>query len=306
MNDPGTTAITGVESSPGTGVEPSPGTGVESSPGTGVEAWSGKDRGDENFPVGSGLIRPRYREPMHRYYSFARNADDIADRSDLSPDDKVSRLDIMEGVLLGRRDSGSPSALALRGSLAATGVAPVHATELLVAFRRDATKLRYATIEELYDYCRYSAVPVGRYVLDLHGESRECYPPSDALCTSLQILNHLQDCAKDLAELDRCYLPQALLEEFGGSVEDLRQPRETPALRRVFLALLDRTRDLNQAAAQLPKTVRDRRLRLETAVILGLAIRLERRLRNNDPLAGRVKLSKTDAVLSVAASVLAL
>jgi squalene synthase HpnC len=288
MNDLGTTALADVGSSPGTD----------------VESWSGKDRGDENFPVGSRLIQPKYREPMHRYYSFARNADDIADRSDLSPDDKITRLDIMEDVLLGRRASGSRSALALRASLAATGVTPVHATDLLIAFRRDATKLRYATIEELYDYCRYSAVPVGRYVLDLHGESRECYAPSDALCTSLQILNHLQDCGKDLAELDRCYLPQALLEQFGASVADVRRPRETPALRSVFLALLDRTRDLNRAAVQLPRNVGDRRLRLETAVILGLAVRLEKRLRNNDPLAGRVKLRKIDAVLSVATSVL--
>ncbi len=179
-----------------------------------VETWSGKDRGDENFPVGSLLIEQKYRRPMHCYYAFARNADDIADRSDLAPDDKVARLDIMEDVLLGRRDSGSRSALALRQSLAETGVTPVHATELLIAFRRDATQLRYTTIDDLYDYCRYSAVPVGRYVLDLHGESRATYPPSDALCVSLQILNHLQDCAKDLAELDRCYLPRALLEQY--------------------------------------------------------------------------------------------
>jgi farnesyl-diphosphate farnesyltransferase len=268
-----------------------------------VETWSGKDRGDENFPVGSLLIQPRYRQPMHCFYAFARNGDDIADRSDLSPADKVARLDIMEDVLLGRRDDGSRSALALRASLAETGVTAVHATDLLIAFRRDATKLRYTTIDELYDYCRYSAVPVGRYVLDLHGESHACYSPSDALCISLQILNHLQDCGKDLAELDRCYLPQALLDHFGASVEDLRRPRETPALRRVFFTLLDRVNRLNQAATELPEIVRNRRLRLETAVIVGLAVRLARRLDNNDPLAGRVKLKKIDAVLSVAGSV---
>ena len=74
-------------------------------------------------------------------------------------------------------------------------------------------------------------MPVGRYVLDLHGESHELRLPSDALCISLQILNHLQDCGKDLAALDRCYLPQALLDEFGASVGDLRRVKETPALR---------------------------------------------------------------------------
>ena len=125
----------------------------------------------------------------------------------LPADEKIARLDAMEDVLLGARDEGSPSALRLRESLAATGVTPRHSLDLLIAFRRDATKSRYADWDELYDYCRYSAMPVGRHVLDLHGEDRATYVPSDALCTSLQVLNHLQDCVKDLAALDRCYLP---------------------------------------------------------------------------------------------------
>lgn len=264
-----------------------------------VETWSGKDRADENFPVGSLLIQRKYRPPMHYFYAFARNADDIADSSSLTADDKVARLNVMQDVLLGRHDSGSRSALALRASLTETGVTPVHATELLTAFRRDATKLRYTTIDDLFDYCRYSAVPVGRYVLDLHGESHECYAASDALCISLQIVNHMQDCARDLAELDRCYLPQALLAQFGTSVDDLRRPQETQGLRRVFLALLDQVNRLNQAAIELPTIVRNRRLKLETSVILHLAKRLARRLASNDPLASRVKLKKTDALLSV-------
>lgn len=220
----------------------------------------------------------------------------------LSPQDKLNRLDIMEDVLLGRRDSGSPSASALRASLRQTGVAAEHATNLLIAFRQDATKTRYATIDELYEYCHYSAVPVGRYVLDVHGESHRCYAPSDALCISLQILNHIQDGANDLAELDRCYLPQALLDHFGATVADLRLPSETPALRRVFITLLDRIDRMNQAAADLPTTVRNRRLRLETGIIHGLSKRLARRLAQGDPLANRVKLQKADVVFSVLTS----
>jgi hydroxysqualene synthase len=268
-----------------------------------VETWSGKDRHDENFPVGSVLIARRYREPIHRFYSFARNADDIADSPILSPQDKLARLEVMEDVLLGRRQTGSPSGLALRASLAETGVTSRHATDLLIAFRQDATKLRYTTIDELYNYCNYSAVPVGRYVLDLHGESHECYSPSDALCMSLQILNHLQDCAKDLADLDRCYIPQVLLDHFGASVADLRLRAETPALRRVFITLLDRVNRMNHAASELPEIVRNRRLRIETGVIHGLAKRLARRLVHNDPLASRVKLQKTDAVFSTLGAV---
>jgi phytoene/squalene synthetase len=123
------------------------------------------------------------------------------------------------------------------------------------------------------------------------------------LCIALQVLNHLQDCARDLAELDRCYLPQALLRHFSSSVDDVRRPAETPGLRRVFATLLDRVDRLNQAAGELPEIVRNLPLRLETAVILGLANRLATRLKAGDPLAGRVKLKRSDAVISVLGAV---
>jgi farnesyl-diphosphate farnesyltransferase len=265
-----------------------------------VESWSGKDRADENFPVGSALIGRALRPHVHAFYAFARNADDIADSPVLAPEDKVARLDVMQAVLLGERDAGSPSAILLRDSLAETGVTSRHATDLLIAFRRDATKTRYADWDELLDYCRVSAMPVGRHVLDLHGEdSANVYPPSDALCAALQVLNHLQDCAKDLAALDRCYLPLDLLAANGAAVEDLRGADETPGLRRVFADLLDRTEALCATARDLPRRTRDRRLRLETAVIVGLANRLAARLRRGDPLATRVKLTKPDAAASV-------
>ena len=276
--------------------------GLEDAADDSVETWSGKDRSDENFPVGSLLISRALRPHVHAFYAFARNADDIADSATLSADVKVGRLDAMEAVLLGQRESGSPSALRLRASLAATGVTARHATDLLIAFRRDATQQRTASWDALYDYCRYSAMPVGRHVLDLHGEDRATYAPSDALCTSLQVLNHLQDCAKDLAMLDRCYLPLDLLRQHGATIEDLRGVRQTAGLRSVFDALLDRVDALNAAAADLPRRTRSRRLRLETAVIVGLARRLTRRLRRGDPLATRVALTKADAAASVLAA----
>lgn len=267
-----------------------------------VEAWSGKDRGDENFPVGSLLIRKALRPHVHAFYAFARNADDIADSAELADDDKLARLDVMEDVLLGRSDTGAPSALQLRASLAETGVTARHACDLLLAFRQDATKRRYASWAELYEYCRFSAMPVGRHVLDLHAEGAGTHTPSDALCVSLQVLNHLQDGAKDLAELDRCYLPADLLARHGASVEELRASRASPGLRGVFDALLGEVETLNRAAADLPRRTRDRRLRVETAVIVGLARRLTRRLRTRDPVAGRVALSKADAGASVLSS----
>jgi hydroxysqualene synthase len=267
-----------------------------------VEEWSGKDRADENFPVGSWLIRRDLRAHVHAFYAFARNADDIADSASLPPEDKIARLDVMEAVLLGQRDGGSPSALGLRASLAASGVTSRHARDLLIAFRRDATKQRYASWDELYDYCRYSAMPVGRHVLDLHGEAPDTHPPSDALCASLQVLNHLQDCQKDFLALDRSYLPMDRLQAAGATVDDVTAARETSGLRHVFDTLLDAVEQLNKAGQGLPRRVRDRRLRLETAIIVGLAQRLAARLRTNDPVAGRVKLTKPDALGSLFAA----
>ena len=261
-----------------------------------VEAWSGKDKGDENFPVASLLIAEPMRARVHAYYAFARNADDISDSPTLPPEEKIARLDAMEAVLTGAQDTGSVSATRLRQSLAESGVPAAHARELLVAFRQDVTKLRYENWAELLHYCRYSAAPVGRYVLDVHGESHDSWGPSDALCASLQVLNHLQDCAKDLRELDRCYIPQDWLREAGLTTDDIARPETVPALRAVFDKMLDATEALNREAAALPSRVKSRRLRIETAIICALANRLTARLRHSDPLATRVKLSKLDVL----------
>ncbi|HEX3535739.1 MAG TPA: squalene/phytoene synthase family protein, partial [Stellaceae bacterium] len=172
-----------------------------------VETPSGKGRSGENFPVGSWLIRRDLRPHVHAFYRFARNADDIADNSALTADDKIRRLDRMAAILDGAPGGDSPAATAMRASLQQTGVTPQHCHDVLRAFRLDAIKLRYRDWDDLLEYCRYSASPVGRQLLDLHGESRDTWPPSDALCSALQVLNHLQDCVADHQNLDRVYLP---------------------------------------------------------------------------------------------------
>lgn len=262
-----------------------------------VEAWSGKDKADENFPVASLLIEARLRPHIHAYYNYARNADDISDNGAFSAPEKLARLDGMENVLKGQTSNDtSPSAETLRKCLAQSGVSDIHARELLTAFRQDVTKTRYESWDALIDYCRYSAAPVGRYVLDLHCESHDTWPSSDALCASLQVLNHLQDCAKDLKNLDRCYIPQDLLKAQGLSTEDIARPATSPALRIVFDQMLKETDKLNDLAADLPKRVKSRRLRMECAIICHLAKRLTYLLKHGDPLATRVKLSKLDMI----------
>jgi hydroxysqualene synthase len=260
-----------------------------------VEAPSGKGRGDENFPVGSWLIRRQLRVHVHAFYRFARNADDIADNPGLAPADKLRRLDRMAAVLDGAPgDDDAPAAAAMRLSLAATGVSAQHCHDVLRAFRQDAVKLRYADWAELMEYCRYSAAPVGRQLLDLHGEDRDTWPASDALCSALQVLNHLQDCGDDYRALDRVYLPLDDLDAARCTVAMLTAPALNPALRRVLDNLLDHTDRLIETAQGLPPLVRAAGLRRESAAIVALAGRLSRRLRRGDPLAGRVKLAKSD------------
>lgn len=279
-------------------------TGVSAAPET-VEAPSGKGRGDENFPVGSWLIRRDLRVHVHAFYRFARNADDIADSAVLSADEKIRRLDRMAAILDGDPGPDSPAAVAMRASLAATGVTAQHCHDVLRAFRLDAVKLRYRDWDDLMEYCRYSAAPVGRQLLDLHGEGRHTWPASDALCAALQVLNHLQDCADDYRNLDRVYVPLSDLSEEDCTVEDLAAPSLSPAMRRVLDRLLDQTEALIATASDLSPGIAARGLRWEAAVIVTLAGRLAGRLRRCDPLAGRVKLTKGDLTASFLTGLLA-
>jgi farnesyl-diphosphate farnesyltransferase len=268
-----------------------------------VETPSGKWRGSENFPVGSFLIRRGLRLHVHAFYRFARNADDVADNPALTADEKIARLDRMAAILDGASGEDSPAAAAMRESLIETGMTAQHCHDVLHAFRLDAVKLRYRDWDDLMGYCRYSASPVGRQLLDLHGESRAAWPASDALCSALQVLNHLQDCADDYRQLDRVYLPLEDLAAKGTGVEALTAGVASPGLRAVLDRLLDRTAELVDRACGLPPLVDSRGLRWESAVIVALAERLLRRLRHGDPVATRVALSKSDFVAAFAVGV---
>jgi len=256
-----------------------------------ADRWaSGKGHRDENFPVASRLVAPRFRAPVMAFYRFARAADDVADHATLRADEKLRLLDRLEATLDGRAEEAA--ALPLRRALGDGGLPTVHARELLDAFRMDARGSRPASFEDLMDYCRLSAVPVGRFVLDVHGESRSTWARSDALCAALQINNHLQDCGADYRALGRVYVPTGLLEKEGARVEDLGAARSSPALRRVLVHLAERTGGLLRESAGFANTIADRRLRLEVAVIQRLAERIQGELTRRDPLAERVALGR--------------
>jgi squalene synthase HpnC len=257
------------------------------------ELRSGKGHRDENFPVASWIIHPRHRALILAFYNFVRTADDIADHATLPARDKLALLDLLEAELLGKGDT-QPEAVNLRRALAERAMAPRHALDVLIAFRMDVTKLRYENWDEVIHYCRYSAMPVGRFMLDVHGESTSTWAASDALCAGLQINNHLQDCGKDYHNLNRVYLPLDALEAAGASVETLGAGRAPAPLLQCLPSLAARTELLLNESKPLAAEVKDFRLGLEIAVIQAFADRIVRLLKVRDPLSERVHLNPVE------------
>jgi hydroxysqualene synthase len=253
-------------------------------------AWrSGKGHRDENFPVASWLIQPRHRGIILAFYNFVRTADDIADHATMPADQKLALLDRLDAGLAGQNDI-DPVAVQLREKLAERKLSAKHAQDLLAAFRLDVTKLRYRDWDDLIGYCSLSAMPVGRFVLDVHGESRDTWPANDALCAALQIINHLQDCKDDYRNLDRVYVPLDALAAASAAVEALGDERASPALLTCLHRLAERTQRLLRESDVFPALIEDRRLSLEVSVINTLAHRLTGLLMRRDPLSERVHL----------------
>jgi hydroxysqualene synthase len=260
-----------------------------------AELRSGKGHKDENFPVASLLIRAERRAPILAFYDFVRTADDIADHPTLPPGEKLAHLDALEAGLLGASE-GEAVAQRLRAILSERRLSTRHAQDLLTAFRMDVTRLRYQNWDELIEYCRYSAMPVGRFVLDVHGEPESVWPANDALCAALQINNHIQDCHADYTELDRVYVPLDALAEAGATVEELGAERSSPALLRCLHLLAHRTEALLQQSSGFAAMIGDFRLSLEVAVITALARQILGMIKTRDPLSENVHLTKFGAM----------
>ena len=256
-----------------------------------AQLQSGKGAKDENFPVASILIAPQHRPPVMAFYNFVRAADDVSDSAVVSADEKLALLEQMRASLAGESDA-VPEGVRLREICKERGLSPVHALDLLEAFRRDCTKLRYRDWDDLIDYCRYSAMPVGRFVLDVHGESPALWPANDALCAALQVINHLQDCGKDYRELNRVYIPEPLLDGIG--VDALGQDKANPALTAVIAGLARKNAQLLETSRAFAKGIKDGRLALEVDLIQTLADDLNTMLMRRDPLSQAVHHSKMD------------
>ncbi|MEW5890503.1 MAG: squalene synthase HpnC [Pseudomonadota bacterium] len=208
----------------------------------------------ENFPVASLLLPAALRAPVEAIYRFARTADDIADEGDLAPDERLRRLDRMRAgldALAARAATTDPIFLALGEAVDRHDLPLVPFYDLLDAFCQDVAKTRYADFAELMDYCRRSANPVGRLLLRLYrADSPDNLRASDAICSSLQLINFWQDVAVDWRK-NRIYLPQEDMRRFGVTEEHVAAGRCDEAWQALMTFQVARARALMRAGSLL-------------------------------------------------------
>ena len=225
---------------------------------------------DEQFPVGL-LTAPSLKPLILAYYQAARFADDIADNPWLSPEQKQKKLLAVRQAFL-QPDTGS-DLLVIRGLgrlFAAERLDTSLFLDLLTAFERDAAGHPVRIWEELLDYCRYSAAPVGRFMLAIHNENPSGYLPAENLCAILQILNHLNSLKEDLSLLGRCYIPADIMQKYGVRTGDLGLSYTTPQVKALLAEVIARVEALQADVLILPSLVKSFRLRFEIGVILSL------------------------------------
>ncbi|MBF0134818.1 MAG: squalene synthase HpnC [Magnetococcus sp. DMHC-1] len=208
----------------------------------------------ENFPVGSYLCPRRVRPYLHAVYAYARMADDFADTPGREIGERLQLLDDWSRRLR-QAETGKPDHpvfRALAHTFQATGLPTQPLYELLIAFRLDVTNKRYDTVEQLEDYCRYSANPVGRVVLHFAGvDQPEGVRWSDAICTALQLTNHWQDLGLDPWKGRPLYVPREEMERFGVDEKWILERRFSPSVGSLMLYLVEETRRLFQAGDAL-------------------------------------------------------
>lgn len=253
-----------------------------------------KTQQQENFPVAFKLFERKQRKIICDYYDFARYCDDIADDKRLSSKEKLTRLEQAEKALFGQ--DKLPCAEALRADFLAEKFDFSVATDLLKAFRQDAEGFEYQTWAQLLDYCKYSAAPVGRFMLALFDENPSTYMPATALCAVLQIVNHIQDLKEDKTNLGRVYLPLELMRKHKVSAQALVRDSSSKGLQFLLKDILDRCCGLMKDATVLTQIVKSVRLRVYICVTITLTNLLIKKLYNGDVLSAKIRLTTSDKV----------
>jgi hydroxysqualene synthase len=216
----------------------------------------------ENFPVASVLLPKHLRRAVAAIYAFARTADDFADEGTAPMAERLAKLNhysaLLKQIETGQCEVEDPIFIALQDAIKQFSLPLQLFEDLLIAFRQDVTKSRYTDFADVLDYCRYSANPVGRLVLYIQGQpTTGQLQQSDAICSSLQLINFYQDIAQDLTEQNRVYLPQDLLTVNGIDNDDLLNA-ENQQLAAVLRPLYQRTRELMRAGIPLGTSISGR------------------------------------------------
>ena len=260
---------------------------------------SGKSHSDENFPVASFLMKKNIRNIVRKFYHFARMADDIADHQNLSSNQKMQILKYFDNTILKKKQTNNKilNDIILKFKEIPSG--KKYSRNLLKAFKMDASNKKYKKWNDLLYYCKFSANPVGRFVIDVVNEKQDVekiYKASDNLCTALQIINHIQDCKKDFKLLKRVYIPDSLFKKYSLDKEILNKDKSIESFRKLKIEIIDNVLEsLKNTKLGLLK-IRSWRLRKETLIILNIAKRLCYLLKRNDPLEKTIKLSGIDFI----------
>ena len=247
----------------------------------------------ENFPVASLLLPAPLREPVEIIYRFARSADDIADEGDDPADERLRKLGAFREQLTTPRE---PLFRDVAKIIQQHGLPRQLFADLLDAFTQDVTKKRYENFSTVLDYCRRSANPVGRLLLHLFKRTTDSdLRRSDAICTSLQLINFWQDVDLDYTKDRRVYLPQDEMARFGVSERHLQEKICDAAWRSLLAFEVDRTRELMLEGAPLGDSLPGRvGLEIRATVQGGLRILEKIERAGYDVLRRRPKLEAFD------------
>lgn len=256
-----------------------------------------KNKHQENFPVGMMMFNKNIRKVVSDYYRFARYADDIADNPHIKPQVKVDKLYELEEIFTGQRSYKGQKlkfVQTLKDEFAAHNLAPSLATDLLIAFRKDSLGFDYQTWGQLVDYCKYSAAPVGKFMLAVHQENPSTFLPATSLCVALQIVNHIQDLKYDVSLLKRLYLPADIMKKYHLQKEDLIQNKSSVSLQKAVKHIMEKTLGLVKEGSILPELIQSLSLRMEVCIILSLTNIMIKKILKGDILAQEIKLSWLD------------
>ena len=260
---------------------------------------SGKSHSDENFPVASFLMTKKIRSIVRVFYFFARMADDIADHQKLSSNQKKKILLFFDNAISKSKKTNNKVLDKMIAKFKELPSGKKYSRNLLKAFMMDASNKKYKNWNDLLYYCKFSANPVGRFVIDAVNERKnieKIYEASDSLCTALQIINHIQDCKKDFKELNRVYIPESFFKKYSLDKKILRKSKSIENFERLKIEIVDNVLVSLRKTKLGLREIQSWRLRKETLIILNIAKRLCNLLKINDPLEKQIKLSRIDFI----------